>query len=172
LSPIAESKIGAKEPEIRQNPVLVQLLRDSLTLDQGTAVFDQVKEKMKELILKIRGEHKNAPIVFVGGGAALLPSGFFQEEHQIPAFFNVANAYGAALAEISGTIDTIVSLQNRTKVLDDLCETAKEKAIAQGADKRTLRVVDQQIIPYSYVPNQMARVIIRYSGKREATLEK
>lgn len=143
-----------------------QPLKNSINLDQGEAIFNQVKEKIKELIVKIRGEYKDTPIVFVGGGSALLPPCFFQEEYQIPSFFNVANAYGAALAEISGTVDTIVSLQNRKETLDQLCEKAKQKAIDQGANETTLRLVDQQIIPYSYVPNQMARVIIRFSGKR------
>lgn len=84
----------------------------------------------------------------------------------MPSFFNVANAYGAALSEISGTIDTVVSLQNREEVLNQLYDKAKQKAIDQGAKPETLRLIDQQIIPYSYVPNQMARVVIRYSGKR------
>lgn len=140
--------------------------RDFINLDQGKAIFDQVKETIKDLIVKMRGEYRTTPIVFVGGGSALLPPNFFQEEYQIPSFFNVANAYGAALAEISGTVDTIVSLQNRKEVLDELCEKAKQKAINQGANERTLRLVDQQIISYSYVPNQMARVIIRYCGKK------
>lgn len=36
----------------------------------------------------------------------------------------------------------------------------------QGAKPETLRLIDQQIIPYSHVPNQMAGVMIQYSGKR------
>ena len=119
-----------------------------------------------DLILKIRGEYKDFPIIFVGGGSALLPPAFFREEYQIPSYFNVANAYGAALSEISGTVDTIVSLQKREEILIQLYEQAKQKAINQGANAKTLRLVDQQIIPYSYVPNQMARVIVRYCGKK------
>lgn len=142
--------------------------RASLDLVQGTAIFDQVKEKLNELIVKIRGEYRDFPIIFVGGGSALLPPCFFQEGYQMPPFFNVANAYGAALAEISGTVDTVVSLQNRQEVLDRLYATAKQKAIEQGAQPQTLRLVDQQLIPYSYVPNQMARVIVRYCGKRRS----
>ncbi len=84
----------------------------------------------------------------------------------MPSFLNVANAYGAALSEISGTVDMIVSLRNREVALDKLYEQAQQKAIDQGAKKETLRLVDQQIIPYSYVPNQMARIIVRYSGKK------
>lgn len=140
--------------------------RVSISSIQGAAIFGQVKEKISELIVKIRGEYQDLPIVFVGGGSALLPPCFFQKTYQIPSFFNVANAYGAALSEISGTVDSIVSLQNREEILNSLYEQAKQKAIDQGVITDTLRLVDQQIIPYSYVPNQMARVIVRYCGKR------
>ncbi len=143
----------------------------ALSPAQGEAIFDQVKGALNELILKIQGEYKDLPIVFVGGGCALLPASFFQEAYQMPPFFNVANAYGAALAEISGTVDTVVSLHNREEVLDALYEKAKQEAIDRGANAETLRLVDQQIIPYSYVPNQMARVIVRFCGKRASTSE-
>ncbi len=142
--------------------------RDAVSSEQGRAVFDQVRDRIQELTVKIRGEYKDIPIVFVGGGSSLLPSDFFQEDRRLPDFFNVANAYGAALAEISGTIDATVSLQNRSEMLDKLGAQARQKAMDQGADRGTLKLVDQQIIPYSYAPNQMARVIIRYSGKRKS----
>jgi N-methylhydantoinase A/oxoprolinase/acetone carboxylase beta subunit len=138
----------------------------SIDFTQGGIIFDLVKQKLNDLIIKIRGEHKNLPIIFVGGGSALLPSCFFSGGYQMPAFFNVANAYGAALSEISGMVDTVVSLQNRDEVLNKLYSQAQQKAIDQGANATTLRLVDQQIIPYSYVPNQMARVIVRYCGKK------
>lgn len=136
--------------------------------DQGKIIFDHVKEKIEEAISKMRGEYGDLPIIFVGGGSALLPSSFFQKKYQIPDYFNVANAYGAALAEISGTVDTVVSLKNRKEVLEELYEKARQKAIDQGADPNALRLVDQQIIPYSYIPNQMARVLVRYCGKRKS----
>lgn len=140
--------------------------RSGISSEQGKAIFDQVMAKIGELIVKIRGEYRDIPIVFVGGGAALLPPRFFYEEYQMPAYYNVANAYGAALAQISGTVDTVVSLQKRQELLDELCSQAKKKAVEHGADEKSLRLVDQQIVPYSYVPNQMARVLVRYSGKR------
>lgn len=148
--------------EIKEsNPDLVWL-----DLDSAHTIFKKIKAQLDALIANIQGEHKNTPVVFVGGGSALLPASYFQDGYQIPSCFNVANAYGAALSEISATIDTVVSLQNREAILNQLYEKAKQKAIDQGAKAETLRLIDQQIIPYSYVPNQMARVMIRYSGKR------
>lgn len=138
----------------------------SIDFRMAKTIFDKVKNQLDGLITNIQGEHKNMPVVFVGGGSALLPSSYFLERYQVPSFFNVANAYGAALSEISGTVDTVVSLQNRESVLSQLYEKAQQKAIDQGAKPETLRLIDQQIIPYSYVPNQMARVIIRYSGTK------
>jgi len=143
------------------------LERACINSEHGKLIFNRVQEEIMQLIFKIQGEHKGLPIVFVGGGAGLLPPEFFRGAKLMPSYFNVANAYGAALAEISGTVDTIVSLQDREKILESLYEKARQNAIAQGADASYLRLVDQQIIPYSYVPNQMARVIVRYSGKRK-----
>lgn len=126
----------------------------------GHIVFDQVKAQIQELVLKIQGKFKDIPIVYVGGGAALF------QESTMP-YFDVANAYGAALANISGTVDTVISLKNRKKTLKDLHETARQNAIVHGADRTTLRLVDQQLIPYSYIPNQITRVIVRYSGQKQ-----
>ncbi len=137
----------------------------SICAVKGKTIFDSVQAKIEALLPKIQGEGENLPVIFVGGGAGLLPPYFFKERYSIPSNFNVANAYGAALAEISGSVDTVVSLQNREGVLDRLYAMAKQKAIDLGADPATLRLIDQQIIPYSYVPNQMARVIVKYCGK-------
>jgi N-methylhydantoinase A/oxoprolinase/acetone carboxylase beta subunit len=138
----------------------------TVDLKQGEAVFSEIKGKIEEMIVRIQGEFKDLPIIIVGGAAGLLPDHFLPRNYQIPPHYDVANAYGAALAEISGTVDTVVSLQNREEVLEKLYASAREKAIAQGANEATLKRVDQQIIPYSYIPNQMARVLVRFCGKR------
>ncbi len=133
---------------------------------EGKLLFDQVKSKIDGLVAKMQGEHKDLPVIFVGGGSALLPPALFEKTAIIPKHFDVANAYGAALSEISGTVDVVVSLEKREEILETLHAQAKQKAIEAGANPETLRLVDQQIIPYHYVPNQMARVIVRFSGSK------
>lgn len=136
----------------------------SLDRSQGEAVLAYAQRQINEITRKMQGEDQSLPVVLVGGGSALLPLKGLKGDCVLPAYFDVANAYGAALAKISGCIDTVVSLNDRENVLRQLCEKAQQKTIMQGANPATLRLVDQQIIPYSYVPNQMARVIIRYCG--------
>jgi N-methylhydantoinase A/oxoprolinase/acetone carboxylase beta subunit len=138
----------------------------SLSSDQSKMILNQVRDKIQHLVVKMQGEYKDLPVILVGGGSSLIPQKQLGNNYFTPKFFNVANAYGAALAEISGCVDAIVSLQKRDEVLDNLYQEAKQKAITQGADPKTLRLIDQQIIPYHYIPNQMARVIVRFCGKK------
>jgi N-methylhydantoinase A/oxoprolinase/acetone carboxylase beta subunit len=141
----------------------------SLSHNVGQSIFDQVRKSILQLVCKMQGESMNLSVILVGGGAGLLPASFLTIPYTIPPHFDVANAYGAALAEIAGTVDTVVSLQNREEILESLHEAAKQKAVDAGAKKETLRLIDQQIIPYSYIPNHLARVIIKYCGKRKVT---
>lgn len=135
----------------------------------GEAVFHQVLEVIDELVCKMKGEHKHLPVVLVGGGCFLLPFSCLEGKYEIPPYSTVANAYGAALAEISGLVDTVVSLEHREQALRDIHEIAKQRGIALGAREETLRLVEERILPYSYIPNKMARVIVRYSGKKNYT---
>jgi len=140
------------------NPAAIQI-----TNKQAKVILDQALGQIERLTTLMRGENTKLPVVVVGGGATLFES----HKSSLPEYYDVANAYGAALAEVSGTIDTVVSLTNRAQVLEKLQQEACEHAIRQGAEERSLRLVDQQIIPFHYVPNHMARVIIRASGKRQ-----
>lgn len=140
--------------------------KHSISSRDAQRVLDHIIKAISHLVLQIKGESRDLPVVLVGGGASLLPRDLLGKEYCVPDHFNVANAYGAALAEISGTMDVIVSLQQRESILEDLFEKAKQKAVRQGADASTIRLVDRQIIPYHYTTNQMARVILRVSGKR------
>jgi N-methylhydantoinase A/oxoprolinase/acetone carboxylase beta subunit len=127
-------------------------------------VMNETLRKIYELISKIGPEEAHLPIVMIGGGSSLLPKKQLDERFVIPKYANVANAYGAALAEISATVDIVVSLEERQKVLERLQQQAIQLAIQKGADFKTVKVVDIDIHPYHYMPNQMARVIVRASG--------
>ena len=141
------------------NPKLTNLPEDKIKI-----ILNILRKKIINLINIITGPQK-FPVILVGGGADLLPKDFIQNSIR-PKYFNVANAYGAAMSEISGNVDTVASLTNRDEILEKLKIEAIENAIANGADKKTVRIVNMQIIPYHYVPDNLARVIITSSGRR------
>jgi len=128
---------------------------------------------LKIAVDRIEGEiaclegQQDLPVLLVGGGAQLIPKELLEKRYFIPEYANIANAYGAALAEISGVIDQIVSLNQREIVLEKLQQEALKAAIQRGADPENVQIVDLHIIPYHYVPNQMARVIVTAAGAQQ-----
>lgn len=140
--------------------------RISVSSTAAQQVIEEALRRIQKEVSLMEGDQKQLPILLVGGGAALLPKQLLGSRYQIPAHASVANAYGAALAEISGVIDTVVSLNERERVLGRLQELARDAAIRQGADAHSVQVVDVQITPYHYVPNNMARVTILAAGKQ------
>ena len=130
------------------------------------AVIDVAVKKVYELISKIGPDEFQLPIIMIGGGSSLLPKNLFDGRIIIPPHAHIANAYGAALAQISATVDTVVSLEDRQMILDRLQQQAIQSAIQKGADFKSVKIIDLEIIPYHYIPNKMARVIVRASGSQ------
>lgn len=135
-------------------------------LKQPEKILFKAFEKIQKIISQIEGKESNLPIIVVGGGAILFQKSFSNKRFVIPKYFDVANAYGAALAEISTTEDIIVSLLDRKKVLNKIKQNSIKKTIINGADPKDVRIVDVKIIPYNYVPNSLARVIVTSIGKK------
>ncbi len=134
--------------------------------DEGRRVLQAAFQKIQEEILILEGEKGELPVLFVGGGATLFPKEMLGKRYCIPDNANAANAYGAALSEISGAVDRVVSLTQREETLRTLQEEAIQEAVRKGADPQDVEVVDLQIIPYHYVPNHIARVVVTAAGKQ------
>ena len=75
------------------------------------------------------------PVIAVGGGSILVPDRLAGLEVIRPEHFAVANAIGAAIAQTSGEVDRIYSLdkQSREAALADAEAEARRKAVACGA---------------------------------------
>lgn len=134
-----------------------------LNKQEAAEIIGSVLKKIQDGIFIMRGSKKDLPILAVGGGAFFLKN----MADAIPENSGVANAYGAALSEVSYTIDTVASLENREKTLSSLKEMAMQGARDKGASETNLRIVDVQIVPYHYIPNQMGRIVIIASGHQK-----
>lgn len=69
--------------------------------------------------------------------------------YSIPKHHEVANAVGAAIASVSGEVDTIEILQGRslTETLERIKQRAIEEAVRTGAVRGSVGVVDVNILP-------------------------
>ncbi len=110
------------------------------------------------------------PLVLVGGGAILAGdtlkgiSGVVRPSHA-----SSANAVGAAIAQVSGDVDRVVSLERigRRVALTEAQEQAMEKAAARGAARETVAVVDVEETPLAYLPGQATRIRVKAVGELE-----
>jgi N-methylhydantoinase A/oxoprolinase/acetone carboxylase beta subunit len=134
---------------------------------EASDLLQKVVQTIEEHVALL--DRENLPIVLVGGGAAILPPTMLSERYVVPENAHVANALGAALSKICGSIDTIVSLTDQETILRELKRQVIENTVAKGAAFETIVVSDVQIIPYHYVPNNMARVILTAHGSIQTT---
>jgi hypothetical protein len=78
----------------------------------------------------------------------------------------VANAYGAAIAEASGTIDRVYRYEERGReaCLEEARALASDAAARSGADPDRIRITSVSEVPLSYVPGQACRVQVKAAG--------
>src|SRR5262249_61668010 len=92
-------------------------------------------------------------------GAAGVPS-VGAVEHQA-----VANAVGAAIAQVSGEVDQIFQSLQREEAIARARPIAEDRAVTAGAERPTLRTVEVEDLPLAYLPGNSLRVRVRVVGE-------
>ncbi len=107
------------------------------------------------------------PLVLVGGGSILISDKIEGTKEIIrPENFGVANALGAAIAQVSGQIERVYSLDQMTReeAVADAKRIATEEAIKAGAAPETIRIVEVEDIPLAYLPGNATRIRVKAVG--------
>ena len=76
----------------------------------------------------------------------------------------VANAVGAATAQVSGEVDRVFRDRTRDTLLAEAEAMARENAIAAGADPTTLKTIEREDFPLAYLPGNAVRARVRVVG--------
>ncbi len=107
------------------------------------------------------------PVILVGGGAVLA-------DHKLenasavhcPENAGVANAIGAAIAQIGGEAERLVSYRDvpRDVALQRVGEEARALATAAGADPDSLRIADVEETSVSYMDEGTTRIRVKAVG--------
>ena len=71
---------------------------------------------------------------------------------------------GAAMAQVSGECDRVFTGLARDEALGRARAMAEERAIAGGAEARTLQTVDMEDLPLAYLPGNALRARVRVVG--------
>lgn len=84
----------------------------------------------------------------------------------VDRFHDCANAVGAAIAKVSGTVDIIKVLEgvNEDEIVEAVCEEAKKRAVDAGADPATVKIIELDNMPLEYVQMRASRIIAKAAG--------
>ena len=130
-------------------------------------VDTKIKSIVKESIKKMSIDCSSVPVILVGGGSIILSDDLGKGFRVIrPEHFEVANAIGATIAQVSGEIDRVFSLEERGRenAIEEGRETAIKEAIKAGADPETVEVIDIEERPLAYLPGNAIRLRVKAVG--------
>jgi N-methylhydantoinase A/oxoprolinase/acetone carboxylase beta subunit len=122
----------------------------TLPSDSVSAAMEVIRSRIEGVIDRAKVAAGDLPVVLVGGGSILVGDSLEGASEVIRhRHGSVANAIGAAMAEVSGNVDRVFALagSNRDTILSSVVAEAQEKALALGAVPDSLRVVDLEEIP-------------------------
>ncbi len=125
----------------------------------------EVRAIVEEGVDRMKPDAKEIPLLAVGGGAFLVPDSLpgISEVLHVP-HATVANAVGAAIAQVSGEVDQVFSGMSRDEALAAAEVEARLRAVAAGAAAADVEVVDVEDLPLAYLPGDARRVRIRVVG--------
>lgn len=106
------------------------------------------------------------PVLVVGGGSILIGDRIGPLEVTRPPYYGVANAVGAAIAQISGETDRVYALADlpREQALADAREQAIGRAVEAGAARESVEVVEVEEVPLAYLPSNATRIRVKAVG--------
>jgi N-methylhydantoinase A/oxoprolinase/acetone carboxylase beta subunit len=107
------------------------------------------------------------PVVLVGGGALLVSEKLTAaSEMHCPEHSGVANAIGAAIAQVGGEVERLVNYAElpREEAIRQISQEAKSTAVGAGADAATVRIADIEETTISYMAEGSTRLRVKAVG--------
>jgi N-methylhydantoinase A/oxoprolinase/acetone carboxylase beta subunit len=129
-----------------------------------------IETAIAEAVDRAKTAAGDIPVVVVGGGSILLGDTLPGASQLVkPEHFAVANAIGAAIAQIGGEVDRVFSLEQipRDEALAQAKQEATDKAISAGASAGTVTIVDVEEVPLAYLPSNATRIHVKAVGELE-----
>lgn len=130
-------------------------------------VMAEIRTRVENAIDRVKTGAHDVPVILVGGGNILLGDSLGGASRVLrPEHAEVANAIGAAIAQVGGQVERVYSLDEmgREEAIADCRAAAVDKVIAAGGDASTAEVVEIDEVPLTYVPSNATLVRVKAVG--------
>ncbi|MFP6688784.1 MAG: hydantoinase/oxoprolinase family protein, partial [Alphaproteobacteria bacterium] len=138
-----------------------------LDTDLVKRAMDKLHQMVEDAIDRMKTSATDVPVILVGGGSVLINRDLKGvSEMHVPEHSGVANAIGAAIAQIGGEVDRVFSYDadGRENSIDKAKSEARARAIEAGANADTVEIIEVDEIPLAYMPGGSVRLRVKAVG--------
>ena len=134
------------------------------TADKAMAV---IRALVEDSVDAMKVSNADVDLILVGGGSIILPETISGAASVLkPEHFGCANAIGSAISKVSGTYEKLMNYDElpREQSLEKAKHEAIELAVAAGAVRETVEIIEMEDVPLAYYPGNTNRVKIKAAG--------
>lgn len=139
----------------------------SIPQELAYKALDAIRTLVEDAIDAMKVSSAESDVILVGGGSIILPETLAGAAVVVkPEHFGCANAIGSAISKVSGTFEQLINYDEipREKALDQAKRDAAEIAVAAGAIRETVEIIEVEDVPLAYYPGNTNRVKIKAAG--------
>ena len=135
-----------------------------VSIDKLVEILDKM---VSDQVARARTSNKAIPVIAVGGGSVMMPTEVDGLEVISPKHNDLANAVGAAIAQVSGQVSRVVLLNDdidRDTAIKEVTEEATKIAVKRHADPKSISVLTVSDMPLSYLPGNNLLINVTVVG--------
>ncbi len=139
----------------------------SISVETIRAARVEMQRLIASNVERMKTDARDLPLLLVGGGSILVDWEVKSASEVLrPPYSSVANAVGAAIAQVAGEVDRVVAITeaNREQVLDSARSEACRNAIKADAIAESVEVIEVEQIPIGYLPGNPSRLRVKAVG--------
>lgn len=138
----------------------------NLGADDVRACTQRMHAMVAAAVDRMRISDAPVPVLLVGGGSVLLDGDVDGLPTMRPPSFNVANAVGAAIAQIGCEIDHVYRLEDigREDAIADAQARCRKKVIDEGGVAESIDTLNVEETPLAYLPGKATRIRVKMVG--------
>ena len=129
--------------------------------------LDTIHTMVEDAIDRMKTSADPVPAILVGGGSILIERDLAGVSTlSVPEHSAVANAIGAAIAQVGGEVDRVFSYEQegRENAIAQAKDEAQARAVDAGAEPASIEIIEVEEIPLAYLPGAACRVRVKAVG--------
>ncbi len=142
---------------------------ECLPFNECNEVVRYVMSQLKSVLDLLQDHESELPVVLVGGGSPLFNERLFGKYKRVmnPSGYPISGAIGACFAPVSGVIDKVYWLNNRSKeeIIEEAVSTCKNIVLEKGANPSSIQVSYVEEYPFAYLRGEILRVKTKATGE-------